>query len=108
MEQANDIILSWLPPKQCGAAPVTKYIIEKLLYIDDHEDDYAEWESLGETSEFEWKTTVEAKEKIHFFRIFSENGYGMSKETVRLRYEHVVPGASGRITHIRSLFHEKN
>ena len=98
VEGTNNVILSWLPPKQCGGSPVTKYIIETLFIPDDEDGGYADWEFLGATSNFEYKMTAKASGEIHHLRIFSKNSYGTSEEAMGLTYKHFVPEAVGRIS----------
>ena len=104
MDDANNVILSWLPPKQCGGAPVTKYIIERLFIPDNDDEGYAGWKLFGVTSDFKFTMTVQASGEIHHLRIYSKNSYGKSEEAMGLTYKHFVPEALGKIPPARILF----
>ena len=102
MDDAKNVILSWLPPKQRSGAAVTKYIIEWLFIPDTEDEGYAGWELLGETSEFEYKMTAQAKGQIHHFQIYSQNCYGTSKEATGLLFKHLASKATGKISNMHS------
>ena len=78
-EDGNDIILSWLPPKQTGRAPVSSYLIEH------RKNGCTDWLQVDETTEC--KISVKVTELGDgVFRIFSINADGQSEQPCYLPY----------------------